>query len=332
MLAIVDKDKRMAIARNHTTTHLLHKALKSTVGDHAEQAGSMVDKDRLRFDFRHFTALTTQDIETIERMVNKKIMECLIVESEEMSLNDAKNLGATALFGEKYGDTVRVVKIGDYSTELCGGTHLSNTGQAGFFRIIAETSIAAGIRRIEAVTGWNTYDLFLNHEYTIAEVSAVLKTTPSDLEKRAINMVKQLKDLEKEIDTYKINLLKNTVDTLLASQKKIGSISCIIVRTDEHGVEELRTLADMLKDKINSLVVVLAAVKGEKVYFVGSASEDNVLKGVHIGKLIGDIAKITGGGGGGRADMAQAGGKDSSKVDEALVKAEVILANQIGIF
>jgi len=332
VVAIVDKAKRMAIARNHTTTHLLHKALKSILGDHAEQAGSMVDKDRLRFDFRHFTALTTQEIETIERMVNNKIMECLVVKSDEMSLNAAKNLGAIALFGEKYGETVRVVKIGDYSIELCGGTHLSNTGQAGFFRIIAETGIAAGIRRIEAVTGWNTYDLFLNHENTIAEVSAVLRTTPSDIEKRAINMVKQLKDLEKEIDTLKSNLLKNKLDTLVAAQKKIGSISFVIARTDEHGVEELRTLADMLKDKINSLVVVLAAVKDGKVHFVGSATEDNVLKGVHIGKLIGDIAKITGGGGGGRADMAQAGGKDSSKVDEALVKAEVILANQIGIF
>lgn len=331
VVAIVDKEARLATARNHTTTHLLHRALKMTLGEHAEQAGSMVDKDRLRFDFKHFAALTEQETVVIERLVNEKIMECLPVDMLEMSFDEARQLKATALFGEKYGDTVRVIKIGDYSIELCGGTHLANTGQAGLFRIISESGVAAGIRRIEAVTGWNSYDYVVSQERSLLEVSAILKTVPSDLEKRAVNMVKQVKELEKEIEILKGSLHVNVVDKLLASRKELGDLSYIFARADGYDVEDLRNITDKLKDKIGGVVVILAAVKDGKVHFVGSASKDCVSKGVHVGKLIGDIAKIADGGGGGRADMAQAGAKDSSKIGEALLYAETILAKQIGL-
>ena len=331
VVAQVDNKTRIATSRNHTATHLLHKALKSTLGEHAEQAGSMVDLDRLRFDFRHFTALTDQEIQTIERLVNEKIMECLPVESIEMSFDEARQLRATALFGEKYGDIVRVIKIGDYSTELCGGTHLVNTGQVGFFRIITESGIAAGIRRIEAITGWNSYDYALGWECKMSEISTILKTTPSDLEKRAINLVKQVKELEKEIEILKGSILANVVDNLLASQKKIGNISYVFARIDGYDIVDLRNIADRLKDRLDQVVVVLAASKNGKVHFVGCTTLDNVSKGVHVGKLIGDIAKIADGGGGGRPDMAQAGAKDPSKIDKALIQAEVILAKQIGL-
>jgi alanyl-tRNA synthetase len=331
VVAKVDKEVRLSTARNHTATHLLHRALKTTLGEHAEQAGSMVDKERLRFDFRHFTALTEQEIAEIERMVNEKIMECLPVDPLEMSFDEARQLKAIALFGEKYGDTVRVIKIGDYSTELCGGTHLTNTGQAGLFRIVSESGIAAGIRRIEAVTGWNSYDYTLSRESKMSEVSAILKTSPSDLEKRAVNIVKQVKELEKEIEILKGSLLANVVDKLLDLRKELGDLSYIFARADGYDVEDLRSITDRLKDRIGGLVVVLAGVKDGKVHFIGSTSKDNVSKGVHVGKLIGDIAKIADGGGGGRADMARAGAKDSSKIYEALLHAEVILAKQIGL-
>lgn len=329
--AEVDKEARIATARNHTATHLLHRALKAILGEHAEQAGSMVDKDRLRFDFRHFAALTEEETEATERLVNKKIIECLPVEPLEMSLDEARGQKATALFGEKYGDIVRVVKIGDYSSEFCGGTHLTNTGQAGLFKIIAESGIAAGIRRIEAVTGWNSYDYTLSREHKIWEVSAILKTTPSDLENRAISMVRQIKELEKEIEILKGSLLANVVETLLDTRKEVGGISYISARVDGYDVVELRNIADRIKNRINSIVVVLASVKDGKVHFAGASTKDNVSKGVHIGKLIGDIAKIADGDGGGRADLAQAGAKDTSKIDEALLQAEAILAKQIGL-
>jgi len=331
VLAAVDKESRMAIARNHTATHLLHRALKKILGEHAEQAGSMVDKDRLRFDFRHFTALTDQEIEAIERLVNERIMECLPVELLELSFDEARQLKAIALFGEKYGEVVRVVRISDYSTELCGGTHLRNTGQAGFFRIIAESGIAAGIRRIEAVTGWNSYDYALSREHKMSEVSAILKTTPSDLEKRAISLVKQVKELEKDIEILKGSILANVVDNLLVLRKEMGELSYVFARVDGYDVVDLRNIADRLKDRIGQVVVVLAAFKESKVHFVGGTTGENVSKGVHVGKLIGEIAKIADGGGGGRAEMAQAGAKDPSKISEAFLQAEAILAKQIGL-
>ena len=331
VLSVVDKESRMAIARNHTATHLLHRALKTILGEHAEQAGSMVDKDRLRFDFRHFTALTERETEAIERLVNEKIMGCLPVELLEMSLDEARQLKAMALFGEKYGEFVRVVRISDYSMELCGGTHLTNTGQAGLFRIIAESGIAAGIRRIEAVTGWNSYDYVLSREHKMSEVSATLKTTPSDLEKRAISLVKQVKELEKEIEILKYSILANVVDNLSALRKEMGELSYVFARVDGYDVVDLRNIADRLKDRIGQVVVVLAAFKEGKVHFVGGTTGENVAKGVHVGKLIGEIAKIADGGGGGRAEMAQAGAKDPSKISEAFLQAEAILAKQIGL-
>jgi len=329
--AEVDRENRIATARNHTATHLLHRALKEVLGRHSEQAGSVVDKDRLRFDFKHVASLTEKETEAIEHLVNEKIMECLPVESLETSLDEARELNATALFGEKYGDVVRVIKIGDYSTELCGGTHLTNTGQVGFFRIVAESGIAAGIRRIEAVTGWNSIAYINSLELNMSETAAILKTTPTDLKRRVINMINETKELEKEISILKDALIASVVDKLSVSFKQIGKVSYILTRLDGYDVADLRVITDRLKDQVNSLVVVLASVKDGKVHFAGGATKDIVSKGVHVGKLIGEIAKIADGGGGGRADMAQAGAKDVMKVDEALLIAEEVLMKQLGL-
>lgn len=329
--AKVDEERRIATARNHSATHLLHKALREVLGSHVEQAGSLVTPSRLRFDFSHFAPLTKEEIERVEQLVNEKILEGLAIEVFETSLSKAKELGAAALFGEKYKDVVRVVKMGDFSIELCGGTHLRNTAQAGLFKIISESGVAAGVRRIEAVTGAAVYQRIKELENTINDIAEELKTNPNNIVQRLKSISKQLKEYEKEIDKFKAELAKSSIDDLLKNTKKIGDMTYITAELSGQDAKGLREAADLIRDRIKSGVVVLASESQGKVLFVAAATKDAVAKGVHAGNLLREVAKIAGGGGGGRPDMAQAGGKDPSKISEALQKVDVLLKEQLGI-
>ncbi len=329
--AKVDEERRIATARNHSATHLLHKALREVLGSHVEQAGSLVTPSRLRFDFSHFAPLTKEEIEKVEQLVNEKILEGLAIEVFETSLSKAKELGAAALFGEKYKDVVRVVKMGDFSIELCGGTHLRNTAQAGLFKIISESGVAAGVRRIEAVTGAAVYQRIKELENTINDIAEELKTNPNNIVQRLKSISKQLKEYEKEIDKFKAELAKSSIDDLLKNTKKIGDMTYITAELSGQDAKGLREVADLIRDRIKSGVVVLASESQGKVLFVAAATKDAVAKGVHAGNLLREVAKIAGGGGGGRPDMAQAGGKDPSKISAALQKVDVLLKEQLGI-
>lgn len=329
--AKVDEERRIATARNHSATHLLHKALREVLGSHVEQAGSLVTPSRLRFDFSHFAPLTKEEIEKVEQLVNEKILEGLAIEVFETSLSKAKELGAAALFGEKYKDVVRVVKMGDFSIELCGGTHLRNTAQAGLFKIISESGVAAGVRRIEAVTGAAVYQRIKELENTINDIAEELKTNPNNIVQRLKSISKQLKEYEKEIDKFKAELAKSSIDDLLKNTKKIGDMTYITAELSGQDAKGLREAADLIRDRIKSGVVVLASESQGKVLFVAAATKDAVAKGVHAGNLLREVAKIAGGGGGGRPDMAQAGGKDPSKISAALQKVDVLLKEQLGI-
>ncbi len=329
--AKVDREARMATARNHSTTHLLHRALKEVLGSHVEQAGSLVTPSRLRFDFTHFAPLTSEEIEKIEKIVNEKIMEGLPVETIETTFDEAKKLGAIALFGEKYGDIVRVVKMGDFTTELCGGTHLANTGQAGLFKIISETGVAAGVRRIEAVTGVGAHQWLKELNELVHNISEALKTTPNSLIQKAAGLVQQIKEYEQEIQQLKRQLAQGTIEDLVNSKKIVGDVSYIAARIDHQDMNSLREIADTLRNKLKSGVVVLASENQQKVNMVAAATKDLVSRGVHSGNLIREVAKVTGGGGGGRPDMAQAGGKDPSKISQGLEKVKVLLEQQLGM-
>jgi alanyl-tRNA synthetase len=329
--AKVDEEARLSTARGHTATHLLHQSLKKVLGPHVEQAGSLVTPEHLRFDFSHFAPLTQEEILKIEKLVNQMLMECIPVETIETTLEHAKELGAVALFGEKYGDMVRVVKIGDFSMELCGGTHLSNTGQGGMFKILSESGIAAGIRRIEAIAGTAVYEYILQREELINRIAEKLKTNPSDLEVRIDGLLTHTKEQEKEIDKLRGKLASTSIESLLDSRKKIGDIYYISAKIDGQNMEGLRNMVDQIRDRLKSGIVALATVQDGKVQFAAGATKDAVKYGVHVGKILNEIAKITEGGGGGRPDMAQAGGRNVNKVEEALEQVAILLARQLGI-
>lgn len=325
----INKSLRMNTARNHTSTHILQKALREILGDHVEQAGSLVTPNRLRFDFKHFTGLTQKEIKAVEDRVNDIILQSLPVEIIETTPEEAKKLGAMALFGEKYGEKVRLVQIGDFSLELCGGTHLSNSSQVGLFKIINESGVAAGVRRIEAVTGRRAIEYYENREALLIESTILLKTTPTDLLGKVGELLKTIKTQEKEIERLKNKMTGGLVEELLNTKEEISGISTIIARQDDLDMDGLRKLGDQLKDKIGSGLVILTSVKKGKINFVTMATKDVVQKGIHAGKLIGKIAQIAGGGGGGRPDMAQAGGKDTSKLSESLEKAKEFIMQQV---
>ena len=275
--------------------------------------------------------MTTEEIEKVEKLVNDKILEGISIEIFETTFSKAKELGAAALFGEKYGDVVRVVKMGDFSMELCGGTHLKNTAQAGLFKIISESGVAAGIRRIEAVTGDAVYQRIKELEKTIHDIAEELKTNPNNIVQRLRSLSRQLKEYEKEIDKFKAEMAKSSIDDLLKNVKKAGDMNYITAALSGQDAKGLREVTDLVRDRLKSGVVVLASESEGKVQFVAAATKDAVAKGVHAGNLLREVAKIAGGGGGGRPDMAQAGGKDPSKITEALQKVDVLLKAQLGI-
>ena len=321
----VDKDYRMSVARNHTATHILHKALKDILGSHVEQAGSLVGHDRLRFDFTHFEAMTKEQILEVENQVNAIAFSALDVKKEELSLKEAKDRGATALFGEKYGDTVRVVSIGGYSMELCGGTHLNSASEIGMFKIISETGVAAGVRRIEAVTGKALYQLMTKTGEKMKGIADLLKTNVFDIEQKISSLQADNKKLAKENESLKQKEATKGVGDLIENAKEINGIKVITVKFEGLDANALRNLGDTLKDKLDTAVIVLATVNGDSVNFISMATDSAIKKGAHAGNIVREVAKIAGGGGGGRPNMAQAGGKNPAKVDEALAKVYTLL-------
>ncbi|NLB51947.1 MAG: alanine--tRNA ligase [Syntrophomonadaceae bacterium] len=316
-----DRERRLNTARNHTATHLLHKALREVLGEHAQQKGSLVEPNRLRFDFAQLSPLTDEQLEEIENRVNRAIWNLYDVNTTLTGVEQAREMGAIALFGEKYGDEVRVVKIDDYSMELCGGTHVKNTGQIGLFRILSEASIGSGLRRIEAVTGSYAFNYLRQAETNLKKAAGQLKTTVSEVNDRIEALNKTLKEKDREIDNLKAKLSNASSGDILNKAVSINGVNLLFEEVAYEDANLLRQNAEMLKDKLGTAVVMLGAVIDEKVSLVCFISKDLVEKGLHAGKLIGLAAKITGGGGGGRPDMAQAGGRDTSKLTDALAAA-----------
>ena len=320
---------RLATAKNHSATHLLHKALRTVLGTHVEQAGSLVTPDRLRFDFTHFSAMTPEEIKAVEDMVNQEIQASLPVVTEIMDLEEAKKTGAMALFGEKYGEKVRVVKMGDFSTELCGGTHVSNTNMISCFRILSEAGIAAGVRRIEALTSNGLLEYYRKEEEEFHEAARAAKTTPAGLTAKVEAMMEEIRTLHAENEKLKNKLAKDSMGNVLDQVKEVKGVKLIAAQADGADMNGLRTLGDQLKEKLGDGVVVLASVTDGKVNLMASATESAIKKGAHAGNLIKGIAGLVGGGGGGRPGMAQAGGKNPDGVAAALKEAETVLAGQI---
>lgn len=322
----IDTVRRHRIARSHSATHLLQKALQTVLGDHVNQAGSYVDDNYLRFDFNHFQGVTADEIKQIEDIVNKKIDEYMPITMTEMPIEDAKKLGAMAIFGEKYGSIVRVVDMGGWSIEFCGGTHIDNTGKIGAFKIVNEAGIASGVRRIEAITGSNVVKYLDTKETTIAEVAGTIKSSEADLTRRAAQLMTEIKELENTIKSFKADEISGALDDIIASAKTIGDLRLITRRFDDTDIEQLRNISDAVKDKESGVAMVFAAVNDGKVTFLTSLTDDLVGKGYHAGKIIKEVAAAAGGGGGGKANMAQAGAKDPSKIDVAFAKAEEVIA------
>ena len=329
LTTIVNKEIRMASARNHSATHLLHKALKEVLGEHVNQAGSLVTSERLRFDVTHFEAITKDELKVIEEKVNDAILESLAITCENMSINDAKNKGAMALFGEKYGDEVRVVSMGDYSIELCGGTHLTNTSQIGMFKILSEGGVAAGVRRIEAITGRAVYNYLKEKEEVISNVCTSLKTKEDGLAQKVTSLLEENKSLSKELHDMKTKMSLQAIDSILDSKVDVNGVNLVTTKFEGMDMNTLKEVADNLRDKLESGVVVLANVANDKLNLVVTSTKDAVDKGVHCGNIVKEIAQIAGGKGGGRPNMAQAGAPDVSKVDEALNHASEVLKSQI---
>ncbi|WXR61834.1 alanine--tRNA ligase [Peptostreptococcaceae bacterium AGR-M142] len=327
--AFVDENRRRACMKNHSATHLLHKALQEVLGTHVKQSGSLVNNNRLRFDFTHFEAITKDELKKVEKLVNEQISNSLEVVKNTMSMDEAKKIGATALFGEKYSNEVRVVMMGDYSVELCGGTHINNTSEIGMFKIVSESGIASGVRRIEAITGLNIYEYINEKEDLLNEVMTLLKTKEDVLINRVENLLKENKDLTKELTSLKNELASSSLDDILNKKEEIEGVYFISEVLNNMDMDSLRNLCDKLKDKVSNSVIVLANVSNDKVNFIVSVTKDALSKNVHAGNMIREIAKVAGGGGGGRPDMAQAGGKDASKVKEAINKGKEVLKAQI---
>ncbi len=324
-------ERRNEIRRNHTAAHLLQAALRSVLGNHVEQAGQLVNDRAVRFDFTHFSALTTDELKKVEAFVNNAILSGIEVKNEEMPIDEAKKLGAMALFGEKYGDVVRVVAAGDTSVELCGGTHVDNTAKLGLFHIVSESSVAAGVRRIEAVTGRNVLNLIYNNIELMNETAVNLKAqNPAEIAKRAGAVMTELKETRQALEKAESKLAGSKIGDILSKAQLIGNVRVAVARLDGTDANELRKMADTIKAENTDAVLVLSAVNGEKITFCACCGKDSIAAGAHAGNLVREIAKLAGGNGGGKPDSAMAGGKDAAKVDEALCKVAEIVKSQIG--
>lgn len=317
--------RRNLIARNHTATHLLHAALREVVGSHVHQAGSLVTESVLRFDYTHFEPLTNEQLIEVEALVNEKINEFLPVSIVETTMEEAEKMGAMALFDEKYGNVVRVVSAGDFSTELCGGTHVKNTGEIGAFKIISETGIASGVRRIEAVTASGIRNNELENQALIQHLCQILKCKPDNILVRAEKLSEEHKSQQKELEKIRKAELGGAASSMINEAKEINGIKVITKRFDDTSVDELRGISDDIKSSNSNVAMIFAAVNEGKVVFLVSLTDDLVEKGLHAGNIVKEVAKIAGGGGGGKANMAQAGAKDPSKIEEAFSVAESLI-------
>ena len=325
----VNEEDRADTAKNHSATHILQEALRIVLGSHVEQAGSLVTPDRLRFDFTHFSAMTADELARVEKIVNDKIAEAITVETKILPIEEARKTGAKALFGEKYGDTVRVVCMGDFSKEFCGGTHVSNTSAIGAFKIVSESGIAAGVRRIEALTGNAVFAYYKNIENSYNEICKSLKATPANVTEKIAHLQAELKALAAENESLKSKAAGAAMGNVLDKVEDVNGVKFLGVSLEGVDMNELRNLGDDLKAKLGSGVIVLASVNEGKVNLMAAATDDVVAKGAHAGNIIKAAAPKVGGGGGGRPNMAQAGGKNPSGVNEALEAAKEALASQI---
>ncbi|MCR8634108.1 alanine--tRNA ligase [Paenibacillus radicis (ex Xue et al. 2023)] len=329
--ASVSAAVRDDIIKNHTATHLLHKALKEVLGEHVNQAGSLVAPERLRFDFSHFGSITAEELRDIEQRVNQQIWKSTPLTISLKPIAEAKAMGAMALFGEKYGDVVRVVQVGDYSLELCGGCHVSNTSQIGLFKLVSESGIGSGVRRIEAVTGRNAYQYLDQQLELLNDAAALLKSNIQDVPKRIDSLFAQMKEISRENESLKAKLGKIEAGSLSDQLKHIDGVPVLMAQVSAGDMESLRSIVDQMKTKLGSAVIVLGAVADDKVNLVAAVTPDWVAKGYHAGKLIKETAAVVGGSGGGRPDMAQAGGKDAAKLQDALKQAEQWVAQQVAV-
>ncbi len=321
--------RRAAVARAHSATHLLQRALRDVLGEHVHQAGSLVEPDFLRFDFTHFSAVTPEQLRQVEDMVNEAILTGYDVDVREMPIAEAKNCGATALFGEKYGDIVRVVNMGGYSVELCGGTHLNNTAKAGAFHIVSEGSVASGVRRIEATTGLETVKALHKSIESLENVAALFKANSSDVLTRVEQQAAELKEARRQIEQFKARESAGGADSMLKNARDVGGLHVVTAKLDGGDANALRQLGDVLRDKDSSVVAVVAAVNGEKITFQCVCGKDAVARGVRAGDIIKNVTAIAGGKGGGKPDSAMGGGNDLSKLNEALAAVESLVAEKI---
>ena len=325
----VDTENRALSANNHSATHLLHKALRMVLGNHVEQAGSSVNADRLRFDFTHFSALTPEELRQVEEIVNEQIRNSLAVKVENMPIEEAKKTGAAALFGEKYGDIVRVVSMGDFSIEFCGGTHVGNTGAITAFKILSETGVAAGVRRIEALTAKGLMDYYNELEQKFLDAAKLIKATPDNLAEKIGHLVGENKALRSEIESLKSRLAKDAAKDILNQVKDIKGVKLLATKVEGVDMNGLRDLGDQLKEKLGEGVIVLASGTAGKVSLMAMATKEAMERGAHAGNLIKAAASLVGGGGGGRPNMAQAGGKNPDGIGDALAKAAEVLESQL---
>jgi len=325
----VDKEKRIATARNHTVTHILQRALKDVLGNHIEQAGSFVSNSRLRFDFTHFEPVGKENLIEIEKIVNSKILDALDVTVEELPIEEAKKKGAMALFGEKYGDIVRVVSVGDYSVEFCGGTHLKNSAQAGSFKILSESGVAAGVRRIEALTGYGVLNFYEESDLMLENIKSILKIGGKNIINKINSLIDENKTLSKELERIKSEISLSHIDDFMADKREVNGVSVICAKVDGMEMSELRNMGDKIKDRLRSGIIILASPLGEKVSFIAMVTDDIVKKGANAGAIVKAAAKVSGGGGGGKANMAQAGGKNPAKIQDALNAAFEVIKQQL---
>ena len=330
--ATIDVDRRKAIMRAHTATHLLDKVLRTVLGDHVHQAGSLVEPDRLRFDFTHFSALTAEELAKVSAMVNEAVLEGYDVVTEEMPIEEAKKKGAIALFGEKYGEVVRVVDMGEgYSVEFCGGTHLSNTAKVGVFHISNEFSVASGVRRIEATTGKLSLDVMNQNQKMLFEAAAVLKAKPGELREKAKAMMAEAKKLHQEIEKFKAEASVGEARQFLMSAKTVGELKVLTASRENVDAATLRQMGDFLKDKEPNVVAVLASTSDEKISFLAVCGKNAIAKGIKAGDLVKNVCTICGGKGGGKPDSAMGGGKDKLKIDDALASVDDYVAVKLGL-
>ena len=322
-------DGRNATCKNHSATHLLQKALKTVLGNHVEQKGSLVAPDRLRFDFAHFQAMTAEEMAKVEELVNKEIQAALPVVTEVMNIEEAKKTGAMALFGEKYAEDVRVVSMGDFSKELCGGTHVANTSIIGSFKLVSEAGVAAGVRRIEALTGEGVFAYYKEIENKLAEIAKLVKATPANAVEKVEHLLAEVKALQSENESLKSKAAKDALGDVMNQVVEVNGMKVLATKVDGVDMNGLRELGDQLKEKIGEGIVVIASNADGKVNLMATATDAAMKAGAHAGNLIKEIAKLVGGGGGGRPNMAQAGGKNPAGIDDAIAKAKEVAASQL---